>query len=378
MSEATGRRVLHTRHGDLVSPSFLPDGTKGVVRTLDSSDLAGCGVTAIMVNLLHLSSHPGASVISAVGGINRFMGWDGPIASDSGGFQVLSLIGQSPSMGAVSRRGLTYRLGIGQGNKKLTPEKCIRKQFQLGSDIMFCLDHCTHPKSGSDLQRESVENTIEWARRCKDEYERVLDRTALTGPRPMLFAVVQGGNDAALRRMCAERLLEIGFDGFGFGGWPIDSEGGLVEMVAYVSEIVPPQFPKHALGIGKPENVVKAYQAGYDLFDCAIPTRDARRRRLYGFVNGTGSIQAVGDGFYRYLYMQDRKYIRDDAPIDESCDCICCQRYSRAYLHHLFEIEDYLAYRLATIHNLRFYTRLMKHLQTLDSDRCSVNVQTGD
>ncbi len=356
-------RALATTHGRLRLPAFLPDATRGVVRALDSADLAACGVDGLMVNTLHLSSHPGATIVSAMGGIHRFMQWPGPIASDSGGYQVFSLIHESANLGSVSRNGFTYRLAKGHKKQTLTPEKAIQKQFQIGADLMFCLDHCTHPTAGADVQRESVEHTIEWARRCREEFDRRAHQRRDDEGRPLLFAVVQGGGDPALRRECAERLVAIGFDGYGYGGWPVDRDGMLVEMVEYVADLVPVDAPKHALGIGKPDNLARCSAMGYNLFDCTIPTRDARHQRLYVFDGDPAEIDLTAGPFYRNLYMQDDKHRRDAGPVSEGCDCLCCRSYSRAYLHHLFAIRDPLAHRLATIHNLRFYSRLMELLR---------------
>jgi len=354
---------LDTNHGRVVIPAFLPDGTRGVVRAVDSLDLIICGVRGIMVNLLHLSSRPGTAVISRMGGIHEYMHWHGPIVSDSGGFQVFSLLEKSVKLGSVTNRGFSYRMDTKLEKKKLTPENCIQKQFQLGSDIMFCLDYCTHPEWDHNRQQESVQFTIKWARKCRDEFLKQLDMRDYAGDKPLLFAVVQGGNDPELRRHCAENLLEIGFDGYGFGGWPVDDEGILSDMLEYVSELIPSNAYKHALGVGKPENVVQSCRLGYHLFDCSIPTRDARRKRLYTFRDVPGTISLDNTDFYQNIYLQDKKYVRDRNPLDLFCDCICCANYSRAYLHHLFQIEDHLAYRLATIHNLRFYTKLMEMLQ---------------
>jgi queuine tRNA-ribosyltransferase len=201
-----------------------------------------------------------------------------------------------------------------------------------------------------------VEHTVEWAKTSRRTLDELADRT---GERRPLFAVVQGGGDRDLRRECASRLAEIGFDGYGFGGWPVAEDGRLVDEVASVAEFTPADVPLWGLGIGKPENIAKAYALGYRLFDCVLPTRDGRRGRLY--VRGGNE-----DTGYSYVYINDRKHVRADRPLDESCDCPCCERYSRAYLHHLFAVRDVLALRLATIHNLRHYTRLMAELRARD------------
>ncbi len=356
---------ITTSHGELDLPTFLPDGTRGVVRTLDAADLGACGVTCLMVNALHLSARPGASLIHHLGGIHRFIGWDGPIASDSGGFQVLSLIGADPKGGRVSDQGFTYRLDRSRKKRSLTPETCIRKQLQMDADILFCLDHCTHPKESENAQAKSVDRTVGWARRCKAEFTRLIDQRPPTSGIPRLFAVIQGGDSRDLRARCAEALMEIGFDGYGYGGWPVAPDGHLVESVGQVAEMVPDDMPAFALGIGKPENLLAAFAEGYRLFDCALPTRDARRKRLYLLEGDLDNVRPGSDRWYRYLYIGDERYARDANPLDPSCDCLCCTRYSRAYLHHLFRVGDGSAYRLATVHNLRFYARLMEHLRSL-------------
>jgi queuine tRNA-ribosyltransferase len=348
--------TLQTAHGPLRLPAFLPDATRGVVRCVDSADLTAAGVQGLVACAFHLARRPGGQVVRAAGGLHRFMGWQGPLAVDSGGFQVFSLLRESPKLGGVTKQGFHYRLAPGEGRKLLTPAKCIRQQFRLGADVMVCLDHCTHGEAPADVQRQSVRHTIDWARRCKDEFERL---AAERPQRPILFAVVQGGRDPELRRRCAEALVEIGFDGYAFGGWPIVGDNQLSEMVDLVAEVLRPHGPLWALGIGKPEHVVAAARLGYGLMDCVIPTRDARHRRLYVWRDEP----AAGERFYEQLYIQDEKHTRDGAPVDERCDCACCRRYSRAYLHHLFRVGDGLAPRLATIHNLRFYTRLMASLR---------------
>ncbi len=353
--------MIETPHGSLRFPVFLPDATRGVIRTLDARDLSECGIEGFMVNALHLQNHPGVTAINSLGGIHTFMNWKGPVASDSGGFQILSLLQSGGGWGTVSRKGFSYRLGKEKRRRNLTPETSIHRQLRLGSDILFCLDHCTHPEAHLASQRESVDNTLRWAKTCKEVFANHVSMS--DEKRPLLFADIQGGESRELRGECAERLLEIGFDGYGYGGWPIDTEGRLLPSVEHTASLIPPEIPKHALGIGKPETLVEAYQIGYEMFDCVIPTRDARHRRLYVFLQDSSSIDLDVRKFYENLYMEDRKHARDSAPVSESCDCLCCRQYSRAYLHHLFKIEDPLALRLATVHNLRFYMRLIEHLR---------------
>ena len=353
---------LLTRHGELEFPVFLPDATRGIVRSIDAQDLLDSKIEGLVVNTLHLSSKPGVTTVNYHGGIHPFMGWPKPIISDSGGFQVFSMVFES-KMGSISRKGFSYKLDKKAKKRNLSPEKCIQLQFQIGADIIYCLDYCTHPDMDQATQKTSVEYTIDWAKKCKAEYNRLIEQKGSDADRPLLFAVVQGGNDPMLRKQCAEALLEIGFDGFGYGGWPINDQGGLVEMVSEVAQLIPDHYPIHALGIGKPENVVAAFRAGYHIFDCVIPTRDARHKRLYVFNEDFVKEDLKGQDFYHNLYIHDDKFIKDKSPIDPNCDCLCCRHYSKSYLNHLFKINDSLANRLATMHNLRFYSQLMEALK---------------
>jgi queuine tRNA-ribosyltransferase len=350
---------LQTPHGPIALPAFFPDGTRGVVRAVDSADLAASGVAAVMVNALHLTTQPGADVVSRLGGLHGFMGWPGPIITDSGGYQIFSLLRENSRNGSVSAKGFIYRPGGGADKRLFTPEKSIQQQMRFGADILFCLDQCTHPADPREVQLASVERTIAWARQCKNEFSRRLEQRRSEGPRPLLFAVIQGGQDPDLRRRCADALIAIGFDGFGFGGWPINEEGELVDMVLRVAEMIPPGAPLHGLGIGKPENVVAAFRAGYHTCDSSFPTRAARRRQLMVATGPWERADLSGKDFYDILHIEDKKYYRDGQPLDPLCSCLTCRRYSRAYLHHLFRIDDGLANRLATLHNLSFYSRFI-------------------
>jgi queuine tRNA-ribosyltransferase len=315
-----------------------------------------------MMNTFHLMQHPGSSTIRALGGLHEMAGWRGPIILDSGGFQAYSLIRQNPKYGSLSSRGLAFRPDGAARSFHLTPEKAIQLQLSYGSDVVTCLDDCTHAEAPLAVQEESVQRTIDWARRCRQEFRRRLDERGTPQARqPLLFAVIQGGSSRELRRRCAEALLELGFDGFGYGGWPLDGKGNLLlETLAYTRELVPPEFPLHALGVGNPGSVVACAGAGYDLFDSAMPTRDARHGRLYVFASGDAALEGK---WFSYLYPTDSKHIKTGGPISPFCDCPCCARYSLGYLHHLFKIGDSLFARLATMHNLRFMTQLMERLR---------------
>jgi len=334
-----------------------------VVRALDADDVRRCGVQALQMNVFHLMQRPGSSTIKALGGLHNIFGWPGPIVTDSGGFQVYSLIRQNPDLGRLTAKGMSWRP---QGSRRvnLTPEKSVQLQMSYGADVVMCLDDCTHADAPSEAQRESVDRTVQWARRCKEEYRRQAEQRQLhEDVRPLLFAVVQGGDEPELRKRCAGELLEIGFDGFGLGGWPLDSEGGLLrEVIAYTRELIPSGFAMHALGVGHPPNVAECASMGYQLFDSTMPTRDARHGRLYAFADDPTVIPLHGD-WYTYLYISDAHLRRADAQISPHCDCPCCNKYSLAYLHHLFKLGDPLYHRLATMHNLRFMMQLMARLR---------------
>ncbi|MGB9722664.1 MAG: tRNA-ribosyltransferase family protein, partial [Chloroflexia bacterium] len=355
------RATLTLPHGTLKLPAFLPDATRGVVPAVDARDLRACGVSGLQANVFHLMQKPGTSVVQALGGLHRMMGWEGPIVTDSGGFQAYSLIRQNEKFGRLDERGILFRPEGGR-RVRFTPEKSIQLQFRYGADILICLDDCTHPRDARSVQEESVRRTVDWARRCKAEFERLVEEKGLPpGRRPLLFAVIQGGALPELRRRCAEELLAIGFDGFGYGGWPLDDAGRLLtEIIAYVRDLVPPAYPLHALGVGHPAHVVTCVGLGYDLLDSVMPTRDARHGRLYVWeVPPEASLQ--GDWF-SYLYIGDGRHIRADEPLSPYCDCLTCTHYGRGYLHHLFKLGDALYLRLATVHNLRFMMRLMERV----------------
>ena len=359
---------MQLQHGELILPAFLPDGTQGVVRSIDAQDLATCQIQAVQMNVFHLMQRPGSSTVQALGGLHQMSGWSGPIFTDSGGFQVYSLIRQNPRSGSINERGATFRLPESDRKFNLTPEKSIQLQLSYGADVVICLDDCTHPEDSLTVQQESVNRTISWAMRCKAEFERLCKQKGiLETQRPFLVAVIQGGLSRELRRQCAQALLEVGFNGFGFGGWPLDSQGNLLtDILAYVRELVPTSFPLHALGVGHPPSVQTCVQLGYSLFDSTMPTRDARHGRLYTFTTDPSRQPLSGDWF-RYLYIKDKKHIKQSLPISPFCDGHCCRHYSLGYLHHLFKLNDTLYPRLATMHNLRFMTQLMHNLRNRPS-----------
>lgn len=352
-------------------PIYFPDATRAVVRSLDSQDLEKAKIEGFVVNTYHLMSQPGTSVIEEIGGIKKFMNWTGWVVSDSGGFQLLSLIYRNKSFGKVSSDGVIFYRGSKGRRKKyyFTPEKSIKVQFSLGADILICLDDCPAKNATKKEVELSVERTISWAKRCKNEYLRLLEVNKINKNRPLLFGVIQGGNDKSARYACATELLRIGFDGYGFGGWPLDEKGNFnFEIVKYTASLMPNTQPKFALGIGNPLAIVEGFKMGYHIFDCVLPTRDARHQRLYVYLKDPNKINLLKEkNIFGFLYIEREMYVRDSRPISKYCDCYTCQNFSRSYLHHLFEIEESLAWRLATIHNLRTYSLLIENLRKYDA-----------
>lgn len=353
-----------TAHGTLRLPTFLPDATLGVVRALDSVDLEEVAIQGVVMNTYHLMQHPGSSTVQALGGLHKMSGWQHPIVTDSGGFQAYSLVRQNAKYGKMDDNGITFQPDGAARKFQLTPEKCVQLQLSYGSDVVMCLDDCTHVSDSLDEQKKSVERTIRWAQRCRREFDKLVKSKRMSDAnRPLLFGVIQGGGSQELRRECAEALLALDFDGYGYGGWPLDSDGNLVDdMLAFTRSLVPAHLPMHALGVGHPLNVAACSSMGYGIFDSALPTRDGRRGRLYTLRPGAVPSTTHADWF-KFVYIQDDKHVKSDRKLDESCDCRVCQRYSIGYLHHLFEQSEVTFMRLATLHNLRFMARLMETLR---------------
>jgi queuine tRNA-ribosyltransferase len=373
---------------DISFPIYFPDATRGVIRSLDSQDLRKSNVEGVVVNSYHLMSKPGQTVLKSLGGIKNFMHWDGLVVSDSGGFQLLSLVYENSAFGKIDDEGITfYRDSKGKKSRHiLTPEKSIQIQFNLCADIMICLDDCPSVKATQEDHEKSVKRTIDWAGRSMDEYKSQLkNRQKHLNPplspfnkggnqipplekgdfKPLLFAVIHGGNDRKLREQCAKELVDIGFNGYCFGGWPLDNNKELNRnILSLTASLMPDDLPKFALGVGNPKAIVDCVKMGYTIFDCVLPTRDARHKRLYVFTKDPNEIDIFNDEkITDFAYVTDEKYVRDPRPISQYCDCWTCQNYSRSYIKHLFEIEDTLSYRLATIHNLRTYTKLIEILR---------------
>jgi queuine tRNA-ribosyltransferase len=349
-------------------PVYLPDATLGVVRSLDSKDIKNTGIKGVVINTYHLINTPGTKILDKIKGIKSFMNYQGLTASDSGGFQLFSLINKNPNLGRVTDEGVILYTDTKKQHKKLfTPEDSIKAQFSINSDIMICLDDFTPPDASKKRLEQSIDRTIAWAKRCRSEFDKQLKKNKFTkNNRPLLFAVVQGHRNKNLRKHCADELIKIGFDGYGFGGWPFKDNGEFdYEISQVIADITPDDKPRFALGIGGPENIVRLSKMGFDIFDCVLPTRDARHKRLYTFTQDPKKLIPTSRDkkFFEYIYIDKAKHNNDFSPISEFCDCKTCKNHTVAYLHHLFKIKDNSAFRLATIHNLRFYSMLMENIK---------------
>ena len=341
---------INDREIDL--PAFFPDATRAVVKGVGSLDLKSSKVGGLVVNTYHLINDDLIDTIEAFGGIHNYMNFNGPIISDSGGFQIMSLIRNHTKNGKIKDNEIIFKLENSSKILHLGPRSCIETQLKIGSDIVMCLDDCTNPQESLFEQQISVERTIRWAEECKQVFTEL---TLGLDKKPLIFGIIQGGNNRELRKKCAEALIRIGFDGYAYGGWPVDAQGKfLTEMLSYVGGLMPADKPKYAMGVGMPADIRECTQMGYNMFDCVLPTRDARHRRLYCFTD-TDEL--------KFLNISSGKYKNDTLPVSETCDCVLCTNYSRGYLYHLFKIKDPLSVQLATLHNSRFYSRLMSLLK---------------
>lgn len=339
---------------DFRKPIFFPDATRAVVRTLDTKDIEETMTPGVLVNTLHVKDLLGTNFSD----VKTFMNWKGLTISDSGGFQIMSLAKKLGKAGAVTDEGVSF--DFSGKTTLLTPEDSIRFQLQLGTDLMVVLDDFTAPGASYEEAKITVERTIAWAKRCKDIFE---EETKDKDKKPLLIGVVQGGDYLDLRSQCAQELASIGFDGFGYGGWPVKSDGTFdFEVAKVIADSAPEGYLLYGLGIGKPEDIVGCVKLGYTIFDCVLPSRDARHGRLYVYDAPTIDEIDLTKPFYHYYTPAKTIHLTDRSPISTACDCRLCTTTSRAYLAHLWKIKDPVAMRLSTIHNLRFYSLLMEKL----------------
>lgn len=331
----TGARAgtLRTPRGEIRTPVFMPVGTQATVKSLSPDELKDLGARIILGNTYHLYLRPGSERVSRLGGLHSFMGWDGSILTDSGGFQVFSLA----RINKIEEDGVVFQSHIDGSRHMIRPETSMEIQMHLGSDIAMCFDECTTYPVAYEYARESMERTVRWARRCKDAHTRE-DQA--------LFGIVQGSVFMDLREACLEKLVEIGFDGYALGSLSVgESKEQMLEVLETMAPRLPASHPRYLMGVGTPEDLVEGVRLGVDMFDCVMPTRNARNGMLF---TSWGSIQIKNSG-----YAEDRN------PIEPGCTCYTCRHFSRAYLRHLFMARELLAYRLNTIHNLHYYLNLM-------------------
>lgn len=338
--------INHLGFGE--KPIFMPDATRGAVRSLTSSQIKATGTTHMVVNTLHLMISPGSEKIKQLGGIKKFMNFDGILLSDSGGFQVFSLLHTKKWKGKVSSNGAIFKSPRDGKTFELTPESSIEVQSQLDTDVMVVLDDCRDAQISRKEAEISVDRTIQWAIRAKKYFlEKGLDKRG-----KLLSCVVQGANYLDLREECAKELVKIGFDGYNFGGYVINDKGNLVlEEMQVVIDNTPRDKFNYAMGVGKPEDIIAAHKLGYNVFDTVLVTRNARHGTLYSFSEDGGIVRITG-----------AKYSDDLRPIDDTCDCEACRNHTRAYIHHLLRNGEMTGMTLATIHNLRHYQRLMEKI----------------
>jgi queuine tRNA-ribosyltransferase len=332
--------VFQTAHGAIETPVFMPVGTLGSVKSLTPEELVAAGAQIILSNTYHLYLRPGCEVIRRFEGLHRFMNWHRPILTDSGGFQVFSLA----KLAKITSEGVTFQSHIDGSSHHLTPEKAIDIQLSLNSDIMMCLDQCIrYPADRPDVQR-AEETTFEWACRCQAAWSAAGDVPNA------LFGIVQGGMFKDLRELSAERLRELGFSGYALGGLSVgEPQALMLEMADFTLPLLPAEKPKYIMGVGTPADLIELIHLGADMFDCVMPTRNARNGQLF---TRQGTV-TITHACYR----------EDTAPADDTCGCYTCRNYSRAYLRHLYLSRELLAYRLNSIHNVYFFVNFLRRIR---------------
>ena len=345
--ESRARRgTLKLAHGEVQTPVFMPVGTYGTVKGMLPRDLHAIEAQIILGNTFHLWLRPTPAVIEQFGGLHDFMGWDKPILTDSGGFQVFSL----GAMRKIREEGVYFRSPIDGARVFLSPEVSMQIQHSLNSDIVMQFDECTpYPATRTEAET-SLQLSLRWGKRCRDEHQRLGNHNAL-------FGIIQGSMYADLRAQSLAGLLEIGFDGYAIGGLSVgEPKQEMRAVLSYLPHQMPADRPRYLMGVGTPADIVEAVRCGVDMFDCVMPTRNARNGHYF---TSTGVVK-IKNAANRF----------DESPLDAECDCYTCQNFSRAYLHHLFKCGEMLSAQLGTIHNLRYYQNLMQHIRTaIEQDR---------
>jgi len=337
------RGLLITKHGQVETPAFMPIGTAGAVKGITPQQLKETGANIILANTYHLMLRPGVDVVENLGGLHKFMAWDRPILTDSGGYQIFSL---SP-LTKVDNDGVEFTSHIDGAKIHLDAETAIKIQNRLAADIIMCLDQCTPFPADQRQLKEAVERTIHWARHCKQAH---------TNSNQLLFAIVQGGINLQLRTRCASELINLGFDGYAIGGLSVgEGHDNMIQTVTHTTQLLPQDLPRYLMGAGTAADIIAAVRAGIDMFDCVLPTRNGRN--AFAFTEN-GSVR-----------MRNNAHIEDGNPIEVGCDCYCCKNFSRATIRHFFNCGEMLGPILVSLHNLRFYQKLMAKIRlTLEND----------
>ncbi|HEY5292349.1 MAG TPA: tRNA guanosine(34) transglycosylase Tgt [Burkholderiales bacterium] len=347
-SDGRARRgTLTLAHGQVETPAFMPVGTYGTVKAMSPAELHEIGAEVVLGNTFHLWLRPGLEVIAAHGGLHRFMGWDGPILTDSGGFQVFSL----GALRKISEEGVRFASPVNGDRLMLTPEESMRIQRVLNADIAMIFDECTPYPADEREAGESMRLSLRWAERSKRAFEGSADAAAAAGDDTnALFGIVQGGMHENLRDESLAELERIGFDGYAIGGLSVgEPKEDMRRILAHTAPQLPADKPRYLMGVGTPEDLVGAVTAGVDMFDCVLPTRNARNGWLF---------TRYGD-----IKIKNAAHRQDTRPLDAGCGCYCCTHFTRAYLHHLHRVNEILGARLNTIHNLYYYLTLMRELR---------------
>ncbi|MCD4699595.1 MAG: tRNA guanosine(34) transglycosylase Tgt [Phycisphaerae bacterium] len=338
--------VLRTDHGQVATPVFMPCGTYGAVKGVTPDQLRDAGVQMLLTNAYHLMLRPGADAVAEMGGLHKMMAWDGPILTDSGGFQVFSL----PALRKVCDNGVVFQSHINGDTVELTPERCMDVQAKLGADIIMQLDECSPADATRDQVADAVMRSAEWARRCKSAQEQ----SGQSG-RQALFGIQQGGIFADLRRRSAEALVELDLPGYAVGGLSVgEGHEKMKSVLEHIDEQFPGEKPRYLMGVGEPRDIIAAVACGIDMFDCVLPTRNGRNAQAFTW---SGRIK-----------LRNAAFAGDRRPLDEECTCYTCRNFSRAVLRHYFQAGEMLAAVLVTIHNLTFFSQLTSSIRQAVAD----------
>ena len=347
--KSTGARrgVIHTPHGDIQTPVFMPVGTQATVKSLTPEELDEIGAQIILSNTYHLYLRPGNKLVKEAGGLHKFMKWNKPILTDCGGFQVFSL----SDLRKISEEGVEFKSHLDGSKHLFTPENDMEIQEDLGADIIMAFDECVEPNASYEYTKQSMERTTRWAERCKKAHKNIDEQS--------LFGIVQGGFFKDLRDKSLEDLVALDFPGYAIGGISVgETKEQFLDILRYTAPKLPKDKPRYLMGVGSPDYLIEAALSGIDMCDCVLPTRIAR--------NGTAMTWSGKK------VIRNATYERDFGPIDEECDCYACKNYTRAYVHHLIKAKEILGVRLLSIHNLNFLTKLMERVRIeIENDNLS-------